>query len=122
MRLLLDQDVYATTAHFLTELGHDVVTAAEIGGKQSSDRELLRIAHELGRVFVTRDKDFGSLVFIEEFAAGVIFLRLLPSNIQAVHRELDRVLTLHSMAELSGAFVVVEAGRHRFRRGPRSNA
>jgi len=32
MRFLLDQDVYALTARFLSALEHDVVTAAEIGG------------------------------------------------------------------------------------------
>jgi hypothetical protein len=28
MKLLLDQDIYATTARFLTRLGYDVVLAA----------------------------------------------------------------------------------------------
>ena len=32
MKLLLDQDVYAVTAHFLKSLGHDVVTAERING------------------------------------------------------------------------------------------
>lgn len=31
MRLLLDQDVYAITAKFLAELGHEVTTAAQLG-------------------------------------------------------------------------------------------
>ena len=31
MKFLLDQDVYASTARFLMELGHNVVPAAEIG-------------------------------------------------------------------------------------------
>ena len=31
MGFLLDQDVYALTARFLRELGHDIVTAAELG-------------------------------------------------------------------------------------------
>jgi len=116
MRLLLDQDVYAMTARFLTESGHDVVTAADIGGSQSSDVDLLRAAHNQDRVFVTRDKDFGGLVFIGDFGAGVVLLRLMLSNIHAVHQELARVLALYSENQLREAFVVVEAGRHRFRR------
>jgi predicted nuclease of predicted toxin-antitoxin system len=116
MRLLLDQDVYAVTARFLTELGYDVVTAADIGGSRSSDIDLLRAAHDQSRVFVTRDKDFGSLVFIRDFQAGVVFLRLSPSNIQVIHQELARVLALYSENQLKEAFVVVEAGRHRFRK------
>jgi predicted nuclease of predicted toxin-antitoxin system len=31
MRFLLDQDVYATTARFLEQLGHEVVQASQLG-------------------------------------------------------------------------------------------
>jgi hypothetical protein len=31
MKFLLDQDVYAATARFLSELGHDVVPVAQKG-------------------------------------------------------------------------------------------
>lgn len=116
MRLLTDQDVYATTVQVLRGLGHDVVTAAERGLSQSPDTELLRAAHAEGRVFVTRDRDYGGLVFMQALGAGVLYLRVLPSTLQAVHAELGRVLSLYSEAELQGAFVVVEPGRHRIRR------
>lgn len=35
MKFLLDQDVYATTARFLSSLGHDVVLASQIGLSQA---------------------------------------------------------------------------------------
>ena len=66
MRFLLDQDVYAVTDRFLRDLGHDVVTAAEIGLSQASDSELLRVSQENGQILVTRDRDFGGLVFIDD--------------------------------------------------------
>lgn len=119
MNLLLDQDVYAITARFLLDLGHDVVTAADLGCSQVSDLELLDIAHKRDRVFITRDKDFGELVFIGDFGAGVVFLRMLLAEVAAVHKELARVLSLYSEDQLKNAFVVVEAGRHRFRILPR---
>ena len=53
MRFLLDQDVYAATARFLSGLGHDVVPVAKIGLSQASDSDLLRTAQEQGRIFVT---------------------------------------------------------------------
>jgi predicted nuclease of predicted toxin-antitoxin system len=56
MKFLLDQDVYASTARFLTELGHDVVTAARLDLSQASDEELLKESQEQGRIFVTRDR------------------------------------------------------------------
>jgi len=54
MEFLADQDVYAETVRFLSGLGHDVVTAEQLGLAQAEDTELLRVAHEQGRLFVTR--------------------------------------------------------------------
>ena len=116
MKLLTDQDVYAATVQFLRGLGHDVATAAERGLAQAEDAELLRAAHADGRIFVTRDRDYGGLVFLQALQAGVLYLRVLPSTLNAVHVELGRVLGMYNEEELHGAFVVVEPGRHRVRR------
>lgn len=119
MRLLLDQDVYAGTARFLLRLGHDVVPAARIGLSRAEDEEILRVAQEQNRILVTRDRDFGNLVFVQELGAGVIYLRMVPSTQAAVHAELERVLSLHTEDELSQAFVVVKVEGHRIRHLPR---
>jgi predicted nuclease of predicted toxin-antitoxin system len=116
MKFLADQDVYAATVAFVRGLGHDVVTASELGMAQADDADLLRKAHELERIFVTRDRDFSVLVFVQGSGPGVIYLRILPSTRNAVHVELDRVLTLYTEQELRGTFVVVEPGRHRTRK------
>jgi predicted nuclease of predicted toxin-antitoxin system len=115
VRFLLDQDVYALTARFLRELGHDVVAAAQLGLSRASDTDLLTRAGQEKRLFVTRDKDFGGLVFIGHLGKGVIFLRITPSTLRATHDELKRILQTHDESELAGAFIVVEPGRHRFR-------
>ena len=70
MRFLLDQDVYALTIRFLRDLGHDVVTAAEFGLSRAADTVLLARAGQERRLFVTRDKDFGGLVFVEHLGKG----------------------------------------------------
>lgn len=116
MNFLADQDVYAVTIGFLRDLGHDVVTAAQLGMSRAKDSELLRSAHDQGRIFVTRDRDFGALVFVRASGPGVIYLRILPSTQQAVHAELARALTLYSEQQLQSVFVVVEPGRHRVRK------
>jgi predicted nuclease of predicted toxin-antitoxin system len=116
MKFLADQDVYAVTIEFLRGLGHDVATAAEWGMSRSADADLLRAARADGRLFVTRDRDFGGLVFVHALDAGVLYLRALPSTLQAVHAELGRVLELYARDDLEGAFVVIEPGRHRVRR------
>jgi predicted nuclease of predicted toxin-antitoxin system len=119
MKLLADQDGYARTLGFLSGLGHDVIPATQLGLAQAEDAELLRVAQEQGRIFVTRDRDFGALVFVQGSGPGVIYLRLLPSTLNAVHAELERVLTLYGESELQSSFVVIEPGRHRIRKlGP----
>jgi predicted nuclease of predicted toxin-antitoxin system len=116
MKFLLDQDVYALTERFLRGLGYDVVTAAELDMSRALDTELLQTAGEQGRIFVTRDRDYGNLVFVHSAGSGVIYLRILPSTIEDVHAELKKVLETYSEAELAKSFVVVEEHRHRIRR------
>jgi len=116
MRLLIDQDVYAATTRFLKSLGHDAVTASELGLAQGSDETLLRVAAEQKRILVTRDRDYGALVFLKSIGAGVLYLRVLPSTQDAVHAELAKVLGQYSAHELAAAFVVIEPAGHRIRR------
>ena len=116
MRFLIDQDVYALTVRFLRELGHEVVVAADLGMARAADVELLARANQDRHIFVTRDKDYGALVFVERTGSGVILLRIKPATLEAVHRELNRVLSSYDEAALAGAFVVVEPGQHRFRK------
>ena len=118
MRFLLDQDVYTTTAQFLSNLGHDVVRVAQVGLSQAADEELLKTAENERRIFVTRDRDFGGLVFVKALGAGVLYLRVLPSTQNAVHSELERVLTTYPEEELKSAFIVIEPDGHRIRRLP----
>src|SRR5687767_13363186 len=115
MKFLLDQDVYALTERFLREQGYDVVTASELGLSRALDSEMLKTAGEQGRIFVTRDRDYGNLVFIHRAGSGVIYLRVLPSDMNEVHVELKKVLESYDEDEMAKSFVVVEKGRHRIR-------
>ena len=116
MKFLLDEDIYAVTIRFLKELGYDVALASQIGVSPTEDSSLLKIAKEQRRIFMTRDRDFGRLVFVESLSTGVIYLRMLPSTQYAVHQELKGIFNSYSEDELKNAFIVVEPGRHRFRR------
>lgn len=89
--------------------------------RRRRDAELLRLAHDQSRIFVTRDRDFGVLVFVQGRGPGVIYLRVIAATLRAVHDELARALSLYTEQELRAAFIVIEPGRHRIRR-PRSSA
>jgi predicted nuclease of predicted toxin-antitoxin system len=93
------------------------VTAKELGIQRASDKDMLRRATETNRLFVTRDKDFGSLVFLEEtLSTGVILLRATPTTVEDVHQQLYRLFQEHPEDELKHLFCVVEPHRHRIRR------
>lgn len=115
MKFLLDQDVYAVTERFLRQLGHDVETASAAGLSTAEDSVLLALAQEHGRIFVTRDRDFGGLVFVRGEGPGVLYLRVTPATVNAVPEALWIVLERYEENDLRKAFVVVEPGRHRYR-------
>jgi len=120
MRFLVDQDVYQVTIEWLKKEGHDVVTAKELGMQRAADQDLLKKAKEKDRLFLTRDKDFGALVFLRALkAAGVILLRVTPVVVDEVHQELQRLFRGHKEEEFNKFFCVVEPYRHRIRRLPR---
>ena len=89
---------------------------SELGMAQASDEENLKKALELNRIFVTRDRDYGNLVFVKNIKCGVLYLRVLPSSINSIHAELERILNSYDETDLKSAFVVIETDRHRFRK------
>jgi predicted nuclease of predicted toxin-antitoxin system len=108
--------VYAVTVTLLRSNNHDVTSANEKGLSQASDTVLLQTAAQDRRILVTRDRDFGALVFVQSVHAGVIYLRIQPTTVSATHDELLRVLTQYDETDLQKSLVVVEPGRHRIRR------
>ena len=116
MKLLTDHDIYKVTVDFLKSRGHDVITAKDISAHQNLDEKLLKDAMDLNRLLITRDKDFGMLVFLKkELCPGIIFLRIMPSTINEVHNELDKVLEKYNENDLRKSFCVVEPRRYRIR-------
>lgn len=116
MTILADHDVWAVTIELLTSEGHDVTTASDLDLTRVPDRVLLEEATARNHLLLTRDRDFGRLVFMEGQSAGVLYLRIAPPTQEITHKELQRVLDNHSHDELRSAFTVVEPGQHRIRR------
>jgi len=117
MKILTDQDIYRLTVEKLKQWGHDVITAKELGMHKSSDEDLLKTSRKTGRLLITRDKDFGSLIFLRtQESVGVILLRMVPKTIDKVHNELYRLLQEQTQDILKNFFCVVEPKRYRMRR------
>ena len=115
MRFFSDQDVYHITIGFLRDRGHDVLTARELNMSRAADEELLIKAKEMNRILITRDKDFGALVFLNKIQTGVILLRMTPTTVEDAHQQLIRLLDNSKEDELLMLFSIVEPNRYRLR-------
>jgi predicted nuclease of predicted toxin-antitoxin system len=59
---------------------------------RATDEVVLSTAQEQDRILITRDRDYGNLVFVRSLGTGVIYLRILPTTLDAVHGERGRVI------------------------------
>jgi predicted nuclease of predicted toxin-antitoxin system len=113
---LTDQDIYYITVEWLISEGHDVVTARELELHRARDEDLLLQSFRMDRRLLTRDKDYGALVFLKrKISAGVILLDINPITVHEVHLELMRLFHEHDEEKLHSSFCVVEPHRHRIR-------
>ena len=80
MRFLADEGVDISIVSGLRAAGFEVYYVIE-EIRSLSDDELLQIAYAENRILITRDKDFGELVYrLQKVHSGVILLRLEGYN------------------------------------------
>lgn len=120
-RFLADESCDFAVVRALRRAGYDVDAVSERASR-SVDRDLVQQAARDRRILVTEDKDFGWLVFAShEGSVGVILLRY-PGNARSdLAADAVRIVREHAR-ELEGAFVVLEPGRARIGRLPRSSS
>jgi predicted nuclease of predicted toxin-antitoxin system len=113
LKFLVDRCAGQRLASWLEAKGHDVRPAWQ-QEPDPGDTALLRIAAEEGRILVTIDSDFGTLVYLLGAAhAGIIRLPDVPAaeRIALMADLLNRYGT-----ELPGSIVTIRAGRIRISR------
>jgi predicted nuclease of predicted toxin-antitoxin system len=97
----------------LLEASHDVIWIGE-WEKDPGDEELLRLAHQEGRVLITLDKDFGELAVVQGLPHhGIVRLVGLPAREQGDMSV--QVLEIYGAELEGGAIVTVEPSRVRVR-------
>ena len=118
-RLLLDQGLPRSAAASLTQAGWDVVHVSEIGMSRADDLDILQRGRADGRICITLDADFHSLLATSgEPAPSVIRIRKqgldatsLAALLQGIWPEIRDVLQ-------SGVMVIVTDSAVRVRRLP----
>ncbi len=114
MKFLADEGVDGSVVAGLRKLGFDVFYVVE-QQRSLDDSVLLRIANDENRILITRDKDFGELVYrLNQSHAGVILLRLEGYDTVQRGEIVCRHVSEH-LQQLSKAFTVIQKGAIRIR-------
>ena len=115
LKFLLDADMPRSSAEVLRALDIDVKDVRDLGMRYAKDSEIIAYAQRTGRVVITRDLDFGSILRYPDHP-GAIILRL-PFEYTA--KELNEVRKdfLSSVNEtiIQKAIIILELGRYRRR-------
>jgi predicted nuclease of predicted toxin-antitoxin system len=113
--LLADECVYRLTTDFLRSLGWDVLTVQELGLSAAPDPQLIERAVALGRVWLTRDMDFSSIILYPPARyLGIVVLKMTPHTMHEVHQVLGQALT--DVDSLEHTLLIVDRNRYRLRR------
>lgn len=123
MKLLLDENVAASTAQLCRDQGHDVKHVKEEGLQGEDDEALLDLAVAEHRVMLSFDKDFGNLLrFPLASHLGVIVVALRDQRPHRVNERLLQLLPVFSAIDLTGKLIVVRDGDVRFVQSPLKGA
>lgn len=119
MKLLLDQGLPLSSAVLLCESGVDAIHVSEIEMSEAEDAEIIHRAKEEGRIVVTLDADFHTLLALDEATSpSVIRIRIERLRAQAFTNLLLLVIAECEEDLTQGAAVTVEPSRIRIRRLP----
>ncbi len=114
MKLLCDEGIDRGIVEALREDGYDVAYVAELAPGLTDERVLAE-ANRLGAVLLTRDKDFGELVFRQRrLHTGVLLVRLEGLRRDEKAQRVSAAVSAHG-SEMMGAFAVLTRDKLRIR-------
>ncbi|MBX7235387.1 MAG: DUF5615 family PIN-like protein [Caldilineales bacterium] len=99
--------------------GWDIVRVSALLPANASDVEILGLARRLGRIVITQDLDFSTLLALGGYSdPSIVTLRLSNTDPAVVTRRLRQVLAGLESALQSGSAVTVEDNTVRIRNLP----
>lgn len=115
MKFLADEGVDNLIVSVLRQEAYDVLYIAEYA-PSISDKEVLAIANDQSRILITRDKDFGELIFrFKKVHSGIVLNRLHELNSPEKARIVLEVIKKHE-TEIERSYTVIQPGKVRIRK------
>jgi len=121
LAFLADENISPETADYLAALGYPCYSLRRDGPWQLTDREIVRLARQQGRIIITHDLDFGETYYLaEKGQVGMLVLRLHHQTVEMVNDVLQRFLQSGAITEerLKKSLVVVSETTYRIYQGP----
>ena len=90
---MADENVPYGVVKRLRQDGVDIISVYDVR-RGITDSEVAELANQEGRILITFDKDFGTILFVEGLKLpGLILLRFPPKNVEYIYKNLKAVLS-----------------------------
>ena len=119
IRLLADMNISPETVRELRRNGWDIIRVSDLLPQNASDEAILSLARREGRVVVTQDLDFSTLLALGGHARpSLITLRLVLSDPETITRRLLEILPRSEKQLQEGCALTVDETTLRIRKLP----
>ncbi|MFP3872547.1 MAG: DUF5615 family PIN-like protein [Candidatus Natronoplasma sp.] len=117
IRFFLDENMPKSSAEILKDLGFEVEHARTAGFRGKTDEEIAKYAKEQGAVLVTKDLDFGNMLWYPKGSHYGLLIIRLPHDYSAkqITSKLKEFISNIDVEELVDHITILELGRYRVR-------
>jgi predicted nuclease of predicted toxin-antitoxin system len=116
MRIRIDENLPASLAQILAEMGHDIETVAKEGLSGLPDSVVWKTAQDERRFLITQDLDFSSTALGRGNHAGLLLVRLRDPGRTALLAKVSEIFETEAVEEWAGCVVVTTDRKTRVRR------
>ena len=109
IKFLADVNVEKPLVDYLSKQGYDIKWIPDYNCKML-DEDLLQLANEEKRIFITNDKDFGDLIFLQKkLSVGTILFRVKGQKTEEKIKLMKKILMGYCDKLLNHYIVITKA-------------